>query len=107
MPPQPALEAVLPELGEPGVPQVGVGLQVQVVIVEPGHVRRLQLDGDPASRLPLVAISHIVPVGPAVTEQETQVVRVRRLCLFIHFTFPCFFIAFSYFFFLYRFFCCL
>ncbi len=39
--PQLALEAMLPELWEPGVPQVGIGLQVQVIIVEPGHVRRL------------------------------------------------------------------
>ena len=39
MSPQPALEAVLPELGEPGVPQVGVGPQLQVIIVEPGHIR--------------------------------------------------------------------
>lgn len=38
---QPALEAMLPELGEPGVPQVGIRLQIQVIIVEPGHIRRL------------------------------------------------------------------
>lgn len=41
MAPQPALEAMLPELGEPGVPQVSVRLQVQVIIVKPGHVCRL------------------------------------------------------------------
>lgn len=38
MSPQPALEAMLPELGEPGVPLVGIRLQVQVVIIKPGHV---------------------------------------------------------------------
>lgn len=38
---QPALEAVLPELGEPRVSQVGIGLQVQIIIVEPGHIGRL------------------------------------------------------------------
>lgn len=35
---QSALEAMLPELWEPGVSQVGVRLQVQVIIVEPGHI---------------------------------------------------------------------
>lgn len=38
MPPQPALETVLPELRKPGVPQVGIGRQLQVIIIKPGHV---------------------------------------------------------------------
>lgn len=67
MTPQPALEAVLPELGEPGVPQVGVGLQVQVIIIEPGHIGRLQLYSDSTSSFLLIAISHIVPVRPTIT----------------------------------------
>lgn len=78
MSPQPALEAMLPELREPGVSQVGVRLQVQVIIVEPGHIRRLQLYGDSASRLPLVAVSHIVPVSPAVTAEGEEKGRDRR-----------------------------
>lgn len=41
VPPQPALKAVLPELREPGVSNVGIWLQVQVIIVKPGHIRRL------------------------------------------------------------------
>lgn len=69
MSPQSALEAMLPELGEPRVPQVGVGLQVQVVAVEPGHVGRLQLYGDATRCLLLVAVGHIVPVSPAITAQ--------------------------------------
>lgn len=36
--PQPALEAVLPEFREPGVPQVGIRLQVQVIVIKPGHI---------------------------------------------------------------------
>lgn len=64
--PQPALEAMLPEFGEPRVPHVGVGRQLQVVVVEPGHVGRLQLDRDSAFRLLLVAVGHVVPVRPAV-----------------------------------------
>lgn len=63
---QPALEAVLPELDEPGVPEVGVRLQVQVVIIEPCDVSRLKLDSDSASCLPLEAISDIIAVSPAV-----------------------------------------
>lgn len=64
--PQSALEAMLPEFGEPGVPRVGVGLQLQVVMIEPGHVGRLQLYRDSAFGLLLVAVGHVVPVRPAV-----------------------------------------
>lgn len=64
--PQPALEAMLPEFGEPRVPHVGVGCQLQVVVIEPGHVGRLQLYRDSAFRLLLVAVGHVVPVRPAV-----------------------------------------
>lgn len=66
MAPQPALESVLPELREPGVPHIRVGLEVEVVAVEPGHVGRLELDGDAACCLLLIAVGHVVPVGPAV-----------------------------------------
>lgn len=68
--PQPALEAVLPELREPGVPHIGVGLEVEIIAVEPGHVGRLKLDGDATRRLLLVAVGHVVPVGPAVAAQR-------------------------------------
>lgn len=70
--PQPALEAVLPELWEPGIPQVGIGLQVQVIIIEPGHICRLKLYSDSTSCLLLVAISHIVPVSPTITGKEEK-----------------------------------
>lgn len=39
--PQSALEAMLPEFREPRVPHVGIGRQLQVVVIEPGHVGRL------------------------------------------------------------------
>lgn len=65
--PQSALEAMLPEFGEPRVPHVGVGRQLQVVVIEPGHIGRLQLYRDSAFRLLLVAVGHVVPVRPAVT----------------------------------------
>lgn len=64
--PQSALEAMLPEFGEPRVPHVGVGRQLQVVMIEPGHVGRLQLYRDSAFGFLLVAIGHVVPVRPAV-----------------------------------------
>lgn len=70
MSPQPALEAVLPELREPGVPRVGIWLQVEIIIIKPGHVRRLQLYCDSACCFLLVSISHIIPVSPAVTGQD-------------------------------------
>ena len=57
---------MLPELGEPGVPEVGLRLQVQVVVVEPGDVGRLELDGDAPRRLSLVTVGDVGPVRPAV-----------------------------------------
>lgn len=64
---QPALEAVLPELREPGVPEVRVRLQVQVVIIKPCDVSRLQLDSDSPCCLPLEAVSDIIAVRPTIT----------------------------------------
>lgn len=62
-----AVEAVLPELGEPRVPGVVLRPQLQVVVVEPLDVGRLELDGDAACCFPHVAVGHVVAVGPAVT----------------------------------------
>lgn len=69
---QPALEAVLPELRKPGIPQVGVRLQVQVILIKPGHISRLQLYSDSTGRFLLVAVSNVVPVSPAITGQEEK-----------------------------------
>lgn len=70
-----ALEAVLPELGEPRVAGVGAELQLQEVIIKGGHVRRLQLDGDAAHRLGFESLHHLHPVCPAVTAERSR----RRL----------------------------
>ena len=65
-----ALEAVLPELGEPGVAGVGAELEPQEVVVEGGDLVRLQLHGDAAHRLLLVTLHHLDAVGPAVTGER-------------------------------------
>lgn len=72
VPPQSALESMLPKLREPGVSQVGIRLQVQVIIIKPGHISRLQLYGDSTSCLILVTVSHIIPVSPAITAQDEE-----------------------------------
>lgn len=64
---QSALETVLPELWEPGVAHVCVRLQVQVVIIKPRDISRLQFDSDSPCCLPLEAISDIIAVGPTIT----------------------------------------
>ena len=63
-----AVEAVLPELGEPRIAAARgrVRLQAQVLLVERGHARRVDADGDAALGLGLVAAHHVQPVGPAV-----------------------------------------
>lgn len=85
-----AVEAVLPELGEPGVPGVVLRPQLQVVVVEPLDVGRLELDGDAAGRFPHVAVRHVVAVGPAVTAKTEELQEPRsprtsrfgKLCFF-------------------------
>lgn len=72
MSPQSALESMLPKLREPWVSQVGIRLQVQVIIIKPGHVSRLQLYSDSTSCLLLVTVSHIIPVSPAITSEEEE-----------------------------------
>ena len=65
-----ALEAVLPELGEPRVAGVGLQAQLQEVVVEGGDLLRLQLHCDASHRLLLVLLHHLVPVGPAVAVES-------------------------------------
>lgn len=67
---QPTVEAVLPELGEPGVSWVVFGTQFQVIIVEPLDVCGLQLYGDAAGGLAHVPVSDVITVRPAVTAKE-------------------------------------
>lgn len=64
-----ALEAVLPELGEPRVAGVGAQPELQEVVVEGGDLFRVQLHGDATHRLLLVSLHHLDPVGPAVAAE--------------------------------------
>lgn len=66
------LEAVLPELGEPGVSVIGVQTQLQVVVVERFDHFRLELHGDPPLRLLLVPLHHLVTIGPPVAAGTGQ-----------------------------------
>lgn len=65
-----ALEAELPELGEPWIASVGAEPELQEVVVEGGDLRRLQLDRDAAHRLLLVALHHFHSVRPAITAER-------------------------------------
>lgn len=67
-----ALEAMLPEFKEPGVSLVRIWLQVQVVIIKPGDISRLQFDGDSSSCLFLIAVCHIISIGPAITAERDR-----------------------------------
>ena len=64
---QAALETILPELREPGVPGVGVQPQLQVVVVEGLDHLRLQLHGDSSFCLVLVTLDNLVAVRPSIT----------------------------------------
>lgn len=68
------LEAVLPELGEPGVSSVGVQAQLQVVVVEGFDHFGLELHGDSTLCFLLVALDHLVTVGPAVAAATGQTI---------------------------------
>lgn len=66
------LEAVLPELGEPGVSGVGVQAQLQVIVVEGFDQFGLELHGDSTLCFLLVPLHHLVAVGPAVAAGTGQ-----------------------------------
>lgn len=67
-----ALEAELPELGEPGVASVGAEPELQEVVVEGGDLCRLQLDRDAPHRLLFEALHHLHSVGPAITAERER-----------------------------------
>lgn len=66
------LEAVLPELGEPGVPSVGVQTQLQVVVVKRFDHFRLELHGDSSVCFLLIPLYHFVTIGPPVAVETRQ-----------------------------------
>lgn len=66
------LEAVLPELWEPGVPSVGVQMQLQVVVVKRFDHFRLELHGDSSLCFLLVPLYHLVTISPPVTVETGQ-----------------------------------
>lgn len=65
-----ALEAELPELGEPRVASVSPQPELQEVVIEGGDLGRLQLDRDASHRLLLEALHHLHSVRPAVTAER-------------------------------------
>lgn len=65
-----AVEAMLPELRKPGVPVVVLRTELQVVLIEPLHVSRLELDGDSTGRFLHKAVRYIVPVRPTITAKQ-------------------------------------
>lgn len=67
-----ALEAVLPELGEPRVAGVGAEPELQEVVVEGGDLLGLQLHRDASHSLLLVSLHHLHSVGPAVTAEGEE-----------------------------------
>lgn len=79
----PALETVLPKFLKPGVSVIGFWLKLQVIVIKPLHIRRLELDRYSANSFPLVAVCHIVPVRPAIAEEinKGRKLSVRRLLL--------------------------
>ena len=62
-----ALETVLPELREPGVPGVSVQAQLQVVIIKGFDHLRLQLHGDSSLCFLLITLHNLVTVCPPIT----------------------------------------
>lgn len=64
------VEALLPELTEPRVPGVGIGVKVEVVLVEIRDVGRMDADGYAAPCLTLVSLSDVASISPAVTAKE-------------------------------------
>ena len=64
---QPALKAMLPEFLKPRVSEVCFWPELQIIIIKPLDVGRLELDCDSTNGFSLIAICHIIPVRPAVT----------------------------------------
>lgn len=62
-----ALETVLPELREPGVPSVGVQTQLQVVVIKGLDHLGLQLHGDTSLCFLLIPFHNLVTICPPVT----------------------------------------
>lgn len=65
-----ALEAVLPELGEPWVPGVRIEAQFQIVIIKGRDLLGVELHGDATHSFLLIALHHLISVCPAITKES-------------------------------------
>lgn len=64
---QTALEPVLPKFLKPWISVIGFWPKLQVVIIKPFNIRRLELDCYSTNSFTLIPVCHIVPVCPAIT----------------------------------------
>lgn len=73
------VETMLPELGEPGVPEVVLRAKFKVVLIKPLHISRLELDGNATGRFPNIAICYIIPVRPSITAKKHKEKTSRKV----------------------------
>lgn len=64
------METVLPELRKPRVSVVILWTKLQVVVVKPFHVCRLELDSNPTSSFSDVTVCHVIPVCPPIAVKK-------------------------------------
>ena len=62
-----AVEPMLPELTEPWVAGVRVGIEAEVIVIEIRNVGRVDADGHAAPCLAFIPVSDVTTVCPAIT----------------------------------------
>lgn len=64
------METMLPELRKPRVPVVILWTKLQVVVIKPLHVCRLELYSNTTSSFSDITICNIIPVCPPITVKK-------------------------------------
>jgi len=74
---QPALKTMLPKFLKPRVSKVCFWPELQIIIIKPLDIRRLELDCDSTNSFSLISICHIIPVCPAITVGKQKPAQFR------------------------------
>jgi hypothetical protein len=63
---------MLPKFLKPRVSEVCFWPELQIIIIKPLDIRRLELDCNPTDSFSLIPICHVIPVSPAITVETSK-----------------------------------
>lgn len=75
---QATLKTMLPKFLKPRVSEVCFWPELQIIIIKPLDIRRLEFDCDSTNSFSLISICYIIPVSPSITVGKQKTLQFRK-----------------------------